>query len=240
MSQSTLTPSSRELLQVTVDGGCESQPSITLSWDGAAGADGHAFSYSDYDLAGGVPHFSDAWPGCSARLPPQTGDARVLGYFCERDILYVNFYIPSKIRRTKDSVQRELTQSGNDPRESGIRFDAKQARTSAAFIPDFPIATEPKRDIPASIILLMIKMHAPSGSLPPNCFDSTRGFERRQYFFLMVLLLLTASLPAVGYARSIDGPAHGPSPTSSIHISEREVAAPSTGERCRWSPHRSE
>jgi predicted alpha-1,2-mannosidase len=76
--------------------------------------------------------------------------------------------------------------------------------------------TEPKRDIPASKIPLMIKIHAQSRSLAHNCFDGTRGLQRRQYFLLMVLLLLTVSLPVRGYAQSIGGPAHSPSPTTPV------------------------
>jgi DUF1680 family protein len=98
-------------------------------------ADGRAFYYSDYNLAGRKTYFPDAWPCCSGTLPQVTADYHVLPYFHDHQGLYVNLYLPSTLRWTApDGAQVAFTQETQYPLESKILLRIRTSRPST-----FPI-----------------------------------------------------------------------------------------------------
>ncbi len=126
----------RYLLRVTRDGRYGDSMERVL-YNTVMGAkqlepDGRAFYYSDYNFDGRKTYFPDMWPCCSGTLPQVAADYRILAYFRDSLGLYVNLYLPSTLKWTSaDGAQLTLTQSGNYPHESRIRFQLRSSRPSA-------------------------------------------------------------------------------------------------------------
>lgn len=93
--------------------------------------DGHAFYYSDYNFSAQRTYFPDAWPCCSGTLPQVAADYRILPYFHQGDVLYVNLYLPSTLRWTNpDGAQVTLSQQTEYPLDGRILVHLALSRPS--------------------------------------------------------------------------------------------------------------
>ena len=93
-------------------------------------ADGSTFYYSDYNFRGSKFYKHDRWPCCSGTLPQVAADYRINTYFRDAGSLYVNLYIPSTLRWEQDGAQASLTQTGEYPFESSVRFDLNLSKAA--------------------------------------------------------------------------------------------------------------
>ena len=81
-------------------------------------ADGRAFYYADYNFAGQKVFSNHRFPCCSGTLPQVATDYGINTYLRDSRGIYVNLYIPSKVRW--GSV--ELEQSGDYPFDDQVSF----------------------------------------------------------------------------------------------------------------------
>jgi hypothetical protein len=77
--------------------------------------DGRAFYYADYNFAGRKVYSSHRFPCCSGTLPQVAADYGINSYFRDPSGLYVNLYVPSRVRWEIAGVRGSLTQSGDYP-----------------------------------------------------------------------------------------------------------------------------
>lgn len=93
--------------------------------------DGHAFYYSDYNFSATRFYHPDRWPCCSGTLPQVAADYHILPYFHEGNDLYVNLYLPSRLRWTNpDGAQVTLSQETEYPLEGRIAMRLSVLRAS--------------------------------------------------------------------------------------------------------------
>jgi len=125
----------RYLLRVTRDGKYGDSMERVL-YNTVLGAktlekDGRAFYYSDYSNAGSKFYFDDKWPCCAGTLPQVAADYHILGYFHDRDGVYVNLYLPSTLKWVADDgAQLALTQSGGYPLDGQVKMRISASRAS--------------------------------------------------------------------------------------------------------------
>jgi DUF1680 family protein len=125
----------RYLLRVTRDGKYGDSMERVL-YNTVLGArplekDGRSFYYSDYSNAGGKFYFDDKWPCCSGTMPQVAADYHILGYFHDRDGLYVNLYLPSTLKWVaEDGAQLSLTQSGGYPVDGQIKMTLRASHAT--------------------------------------------------------------------------------------------------------------
>ncbi len=90
--------------------------------------DGRAFYYSDYNFHGHKVYSNHIWPCCSGTLPQVAADYRINTYFRDTHGVYVNLYIPSKLKWQQDGAQVLLTQSSSYPFEGKLLFEINTSR----------------------------------------------------------------------------------------------------------------
>jgi uncharacterized protein len=83
---------------------------------------GDAFYYADYNFDGKRVYKQARWPCCSGTLPQVAADYRINIYLREPQAVYVNLYVPSTLRWTKNEAALSLTQEGEYPYEDSVRF----------------------------------------------------------------------------------------------------------------------
>ncbi|HLV89057.1 MAG TPA: beta-L-arabinofuranosidase domain-containing protein [Candidatus Sulfotelmatobacter sp.] len=88
-------------------------------------ADGRAFYYSDYNFRGRKVYHEQKWPCCSGTLPQVAADYRINTYFRDGDGVYVNLYIPSTVRWTREGAEIELKQKGGYPYDPQVALEIK-------------------------------------------------------------------------------------------------------------------
>jgi len=93
-------------------------------------ADGSTFYYSDYNFKGRKIYKQDHWPCCAGTMPQVVADYRLNCYFHDREGVYVNLYVPSSLRWTRNGSQVSLTQRSEYPFASEINFDVTVSRAS--------------------------------------------------------------------------------------------------------------
>ena len=93
-------------------------------------ADGSTFYYSDYNFHGSKFYKHDRWPCCSGTFPQVAADYRINTYFRDADALYVNLYVPSTLRWDQEGARASLTQVGEYPFESSVRFDLNLSKAA--------------------------------------------------------------------------------------------------------------
>jgi|SRR5579884_3372022 len=91
-------------------------------------ADGSTFYYSDYNFHGRKFYKKNHWPCCSGTLPQVAADYGINSYFHDEDGVYVNLYIPSTVRWTRDGAKISLTQGGDYPFEPVVRFNVSVSK----------------------------------------------------------------------------------------------------------------
>jgi uncharacterized protein len=99
-------------------------------------ADGRAFYYADYNVAGRKVYSTHRFPCCSGTLPQVATDYGINAYFREPRGLYVNLYVPSSVRWVQGGSRCMLTQSGEYPFADvvSMRLAAQQAREFTLYL----------------------------------------------------------------------------------------------------------
>jgi len=94
-------------------------------------ADGTSFYYSDYNNSARKVHHGDKWPCCSGTFPQLTADYGISSYYKNRDGIYVNLFIPSRVSWTQNNTRCTLTQNTEYPRANTTQFAFALARPEA-------------------------------------------------------------------------------------------------------------
>jgi uncharacterized protein len=90
--------------------------------------DGTTFYYSDYANSGAQKvWYRDKWPCCSGTFPQLTGDYHISTYFKGPDGLYVNLFLPSRVKWTAGNTQFTLTQKTGYPNANTIQLEFASA-----------------------------------------------------------------------------------------------------------------
>lgn len=85
-------------------------------------ADGTSFYYSDYATTGKKIWYGQKWPCCSGTFPQLAADYHISTYLRSSDGVYVNLFVPSKLRWSDDSGRYGLTQETEYPFDNKIRI----------------------------------------------------------------------------------------------------------------------
>jgi uncharacterized protein len=85
--------------------------------------DGRAFYYADYNFAGSKVYSNHRFPCCSGTLPQVAADYRINTYFHDERGIFVNLYIPSKLRWRHDGAIVSIEQKGDYPFADTIHFE---------------------------------------------------------------------------------------------------------------------
>lgn len=93
--------------------------------------DGHSFYYSDYNNSGSKFRHPDKWPCCSGTFPQITADYGISSFFHAGPDVYVNLYIPSRLRWRQNGARLALEQSTQYPHASQITLRVRADRPEA-------------------------------------------------------------------------------------------------------------
>jgi len=77
--------------------------------------DGFSFYYSDYNNDGSKVYYPEQWPCCSGTFPQITADYGISSYFDAPDGVYVNLFVPSRLRWKRGSSRMALEQKTDYP-----------------------------------------------------------------------------------------------------------------------------
>jgi hypothetical protein len=77
--------------------------------------DGTSFYYSDYNMDAHKGYHKDKWPCCSGTFPQITADYGISSYFQDEDGVYVNLYVPSRLKWSSHGARLSLTQQTEYP-----------------------------------------------------------------------------------------------------------------------------
>ncbi len=84
--------------------------------------DGTTFYYSDYNEAAKKGYHPDKWPCCSGTFIQLTSDYGISAYLFDAKALYVNLYIPSKVKATLNGHAVTLTQITDYPKANTTKL----------------------------------------------------------------------------------------------------------------------
>jgi uncharacterized protein len=84
--------------------------------------DGFSFYYSDYNDDGSKVYYPEQWPCCSGTFPQITADYGISSYFQGTDGLYVNLFVPSRLKWTHGGSRIGLEQKTDYPYAGDIRI----------------------------------------------------------------------------------------------------------------------
>jgi uncharacterized protein len=84
--------------------------------------DGSTFYYSDYGAKAHKGFHRDRWPCCSGTFVQLTADYGISAYLSDSSGLYVNLYVPSRVRTRVCDQMITLTQNTDYPRDNVSRF----------------------------------------------------------------------------------------------------------------------
>lgn len=84
--------------------------------------DGRTFYYADCNYQGRKEYSSRLWPCCSGTHPQIAADYRICAYFRGRQEVFINLYVPSKVRWIEDGAHVSLAQSSSYPNDGNIHF----------------------------------------------------------------------------------------------------------------------
>jgi len=95
--------------------------------------DGTSFYYSDYDAGARKVYHPDKWPCCSGTLPQLAADYHVSIYLRSPAGVYVNLYVPSKLRWNTVGAKGggavfELTQQTKYPLDNQVQIQVAASR----------------------------------------------------------------------------------------------------------------
>jgi len=77
--------------------------------------DGHGFYYSDYNNDGSKVYHPYKWHCCTGTFSQITADYGISSYFHDGDGIYVNLFVPSRVKWTRAGARIALTQTTNYP-----------------------------------------------------------------------------------------------------------------------------
>ncbi len=92
---------------------------------------GFSFYYSDYNNRGSKVYYPERWPCCSGTFPQLTADYGISSYFRSLASVYVNLFVPSRLRWRQNGARFALEQRTEYPFASGveIRIEAERPET---------------------------------------------------------------------------------------------------------------
>jgi DUF1680 family protein len=90
--------------------------------------DGTSFYYSDYNMEAKKGYHQDKWPCCSGTFPQITADYGISSYFHDREGIYVNLYVPSRLSWRQQGADLSLTQRTEYPHASHTELEVKTDR----------------------------------------------------------------------------------------------------------------
>ena len=92
-------------------------------------ADGTSFYYSDYNSAGAKKvYYKDKWPCCSGTFPQLTADYGISSYYQAKEGIYVNLFLPSRVRWVQGGTHCTLTQQTRYPTTNAIQLQLDMPR----------------------------------------------------------------------------------------------------------------
>ncbi len=93
--------------------------------------DGSSFYYSDYNMQAHKSYHPDKWPCCSGTFPQITADYGISSYFHDADGIYVNLYVPSRLRWSQHGASLSLTQRTEYPHAAHTELEVQADRDTA-------------------------------------------------------------------------------------------------------------
>ncbi|MGA9465096.1 MAG: beta-L-arabinofuranosidase domain-containing protein [Terracidiphilus sp.] len=78
-------------------------------------ADGHGFYYSDYNQDGSKVYHTYKWHCCTGTFSQVTADYGISSYFHDGEGIYVNLFVPSRVKWSRGAEHITLTQSTTYP-----------------------------------------------------------------------------------------------------------------------------
>jgi hypothetical protein len=125
----------RYLLCVTRDSRCGDSMEKVL-YNTILGAkpirkDGIGFYYSDYNNDATKVYREEKWTCCTGTFAQITADYGISAYFHDREGIYVNLYVPSRITWTRGAERVSLTQKTNYPYQSTSELAVSSGKSTA-------------------------------------------------------------------------------------------------------------
>jgi len=128
--------------------------------------DGSSFYYSDYNMHAAKTYHPDKWPCCSGTFPQITADYGISSYFHDADGIYVNLFVPSRLKWRQSGANVSLTQRTQYPHAAHTEMEIETDRDTAfALRLRIPAWTGPKT-------VLTINEKQQSAELTPGRFAS--------------------------------------------------------------------
>ncbi len=93
--------------------------------------DGASFYYSDYNMNAHKGYHPDKWPCCSGTFPQITADYGISSYFYDASGIYVNLYVPSRLKWRQHGANLTLTQITQYPYSPDSEFEIDSDREEA-------------------------------------------------------------------------------------------------------------
>ena len=93
--------------------------------------DGTSFYYSDYNMQAVKTYHPDKWPCCSGTFPQITADYGISSYFRDANGIYVNLYVPSRLRWQHNGANLTLTQRTEYPHAAHTELELTADRETA-------------------------------------------------------------------------------------------------------------
>ena len=92
---------------------------------------GFSFYYSDYNNDAAKVYYPEEWPCCSGTFPQVTADYGISSYFGARDGVFVNLFVPSRLRFQQQGTRFSLEQQTRYPytNETTLRLTGDNPRT---------------------------------------------------------------------------------------------------------------
>jgi DUF1680 family protein len=93
--------------------------------------DGHGFYYSDYSNNGSKFYHPYKWHCCTGTFSQITADYGISSYFHDRDGIYVNLFVPSRVKWSRPGDRVVLTQHTAYPHHPSTQIEVTTLKTSA-------------------------------------------------------------------------------------------------------------
>ncbi len=93
--------------------------------------DGHGFYYSDYNQDGSKVYHPYKWHCCTGTFSQVTADYGISSYFHDGDGVYVNLFVPSRVRWSRGGARIALTQTTNYPHTPSTALAIETDRDAA-------------------------------------------------------------------------------------------------------------
>jgi DUF1680 family protein len=93
--------------------------------------DGHGFYYSDYNNDGSKFYHRDKWTCCTGTFAQITADYGISSYFRDAEGIYVNLYVPSRVKWARGGERISLTQRTNYPHQPTTEISISLEKPSA-------------------------------------------------------------------------------------------------------------